>query len=498
MKKVVSVEQMRQLDGGTIQFGIDGILLMENAALGVTKAICAHVPVEGARAAVVCGGGNNGGDGFAVARHLANRGADVSICLLYDADRLKGDAKKNFEISSRMGIPIKNQEDFCNCDFIVDAIFGIGFRGSVQGKAVEIIEQMNRSGKKIFSIDIPSGVDGNTGAVEGSAVRAYMTITCGYEKTGLVQYPGREYAGLLEVCNISVPQCVEKQVPVNTYLGDDSLLKAIPTAAPDANKGSLGRVFVVAGSRGMTGAAALCCQGALRSGAGLVTLAVPEDLNAIMEVKLTEAMTVPVSCSGHFTKDALEPMLDTIQSSGALVLGPGIGKDPQTKEAVELLLRTIKIPIILDADGINIVAENINILDAVQGQVILTPHPGEFSRLSKKTIAQIQKNRLEEARDFAVKWGVTLVLKGAGTVTAAPDGTAWINTSGNPGMATGGSGDTLSGIIGAFAARGMEAPYAAAAGVYVHGKAADITAQSIGQNGLLPSDFTKGIAYVLK
>lgn len=494
--KLFTCEQMRELDSKTISLtGIPGIVLMENAALGVMNRIQVRFnSLKGIKAVVACGKGNNAGDGYAIARHLCNKGAKVDVLAAFDPLNLSGDARTNYIAAKNMGINITDDLKVINGKaLIIDAIFGTGISGDITGSAKEAIECINNSGAYIIAVDIPSGIDGDSGNICGLAVKANETVVFGFLKTGLATYPAPSYTGSLSVCDISIPKYIENSVFCNTYLTDIDFVKSlIPAIYPDANKGNMGKVLVIAGSLGMTGAAALCCEAALRSGAGLVTLAIAKELNAIMEIKLTEAMTLPICEGSSLSIEAIEPIRAKAKWADAMVFGPGLGQSQDIYTILETLIKEIKIPLIIDADGINALCKNINILKEAK-QIVLTPHPGEFARLTGLSIEQVQGNRLQLAREFASKWQVTLVLKGARTVIALPDGTAYINPTGNPGMATGGSGDVLCGIIAALAARTINIGNAAVAGVYMHGQAADNAANALSQLSLLPTDIINNL-----
>lgn len=480
MDKLVSAEKMRSLESGVFSLGIDSFAVMEKAAMRIADVVQQRFFAP-SNVLAVCGKGNNGGDGLAVARMLKMSGYNVEVCLPFGEPSTK-DAGKNFEIAQKLGINIvSSEESFAKYEVIIDALFGTGLSKDIES---DIPEKINKSGAFVISADIPSGINSDTGAVMKSAVKADVTVALGIKKYGHSVYPGKEYSGEIVLSDIGIPfsgSC-------DTFETDMEFVNQILTPVKkDAHKGDMGRLCVIAGSKGMTGAATLCCEGALKSGCGLVTLFAPENLNDIYEKKLTEAMTLPLACDNFIDADLLLEHKDRLKSCDAVVIGPGLGKECQAEKIIAFLFEN-KISTVIDADGINAIAANINILRGEKGSVILTPHIGEFSRLTGISSQEILSDRLGYARKFAVEYGVTLVLKGAGTVVAHADGRAYINHTGNNGMATGGSGDVLSGIAGAFLARGISAEMSGVAAVYIHGLAGDFARDKFGENSMLPTD----------
>ncbi len=479
MNKLVTSEQMRTLEKNTFDFGLSSIAVMETAAAAVSGFILKKFGICSVTA--VCGKGNNGGDGLACARQLFAAGCRVTVVLAMGEPQTP-DARTNLEILKKTGVVFSDKIPQ-DTDVIVDAVFGIGING---GAVLDIIDEINSSGKFVVSADIPSGINSDTGAVSGKAVCADATITFGYKKIGLTQYPAKKYCGEIIVAPISLIG----SIPFDTF--ELVCPPAICDMDEDSHKGSNGRLLVIAGSKGMTGAAYLACTAALRCGCGLVTLAVPENLNPIMEVKLTEAMTYPLDCCDRITYDAFEKI--DLSPYDCIVIGPGLGESGEVCKIVQHLIKE-NIPLVIDADGINSIKTNIDILKDGKN-IILTPHPGEFARLLGISIQEVQQNRISLARKFAKEYGVTLVLKGAGTVIAEKDGRCLINTTGNCGMATGGSGDVLAGMIGAFSARELE--NAATLGVYLHGLAGDIARKRLCAESMLPTDITDMITEALQ
>ncbi len=487
MKQLLTANSMRLYETQIFDAGNSPIDVMEQAAQGICDFVTARFE-KTANVCIVCGKGNNGGDGIAAARLLFYDGYNVQIILAMGQPQTEN-AKINLEKATKLGIPVV-VEDYSGldyCDIVVDAVLGIGVSGAVE---LDCIEKINNCHAFKLAVDIPTGVNADTGEVVKTAVKADATVTFGYIKTGIVQYPGKTFAGEIFVAKIGE----QKPNSFDAFLPDDLHIKnLIPRKSDDANKGNFGRLLVIAGSVGMTGAAHLACMGALRSGCGLVTLAIPENLNPIMEIKLTEAMTLPLKCHDRITYASMSNILEGISRYNAVVIGPGLGVSDEVTAIIDAVLES-GVPTVIDADGINSIAANINILRNSRSPVILTPHPGEFARLTGKEICEIQQNRLSLARDFAKETGVTLVLKGAATVVTSAYGSVMINPTGNRGMATGGSGDVLAGVAGAFAAQGMSTETAAQAAVYVHGAAGDIAAHKYGKQSLIASDIVNNLS----
>lgn len=509
---IASAEEMRALDRLAIQeLGIPGVVLMENAGLRVVEVIGQVLGgLKGRKVMVLAGKGNNGGDGFVIARHLLNRGVEVKTLLLADPDQISGDARINLEILQKMGHKLfpAVQPNSLNIlkvalaytDLIVDAVYGTGFKGELDDHLANIARAVNESGKPVVAVDIPSGVEGSTGRVGAACFRAQHTVAFALPKLGNLIPPGADYNGELYIVDISIPPALSDSLGLTTRLIDEDLVNGlIPCRAREAHKGDSGRVFIVGGSVGLTGAAALAATAALRTGAGLVTVGIPCSLNPIMEVKLTEVMTKPLpeTADGSFSPQALEPILEFAAGSGALAIGPGLSQNPGIRELVSGVLSRAVVPLVIDADGLNALVGHTDLLKQLKVPVVLTPHPGEMSRLTGKSIAEIQADRLGCARAAAAEWGVIIVLKGAGTVVACPDGRCWLNSSGNPGLATGGTGDVLTGVIAGLLGQGLSPVDAAVVGVYIHGLAGDYLAAGQGILGMAAGDLAEAIPTVL-
>lgn len=494
--KLVTADEMREMDRRTIEdWGMPGVVLMENAGRAIAD-LCDRLLQEMApgRTVVVAGKGNNGGDGFVVARWLHWAGHEVEVLLLAEGDELSGDAATNYRFAKRMGVAIREQatravmdERLAGARLIVDGVLGTGVSGEVRGSAREAIEAMNAADAPVVAVDIPTGVDGDSGAILGDAVWAAYTVTMAVPKIGLYQYPGRERCGEIMVAPIGMPRELTEAEELRTNLTQESdAAWMLPGRSPDMHKGDAGRLLVIAGSVGMTGAAAMTALAATRSGAGLVYVACPESLNDVLETKCTEVLTrpMPETDARSLALAAEERLVEFADGMDAVVLGPGLSQDDESAELARRLAMRLELPMVIDADGLNAFAGRAEQLRERPAPTVITPHPGEFARLTERSIGEVQADRLSAARDLARRAEVIVLLKGAGTVIAAPDGEAWVNPTGNAGLASGGTGDVLSGMIGAFLAGGSTALQAAVAGAFYHGRAAEIAAGP-GERGLV-------------
>ncbi len=509
--KVATADEIRQLDRTAIEeLGIPGVVLMENAGVHVVRVIRERYPdICKKRMLIVCGKGNNGGDGLVVARHLFNQGIDVRVTLLAEKHLLKGDAKINFDIVAKMDIPIveiiSNEQlpAFRNllqqADVVVDAILGTGLNEAVRGLYKHIIESLNKSRKPIIAVDIPSGLSADTGVVLGSCIRADVTVTFAVPKRGVVLYPAADYVGDLKVVDISIPQRLIDHSDLQVHLLEYADIRGgFRQRQPNTHKGTYGHVLVVAGSPGKSGAAVMAGRSALRTGAGLVTLAVPENLRVPLEIPTLEVMTtsLPETIKGTISIDAYDEIMNLSRDKRVVALGPGVTTHPSTVELVHRLVKTLKIPMVIDADGINAIAQNPDVLSEAKAPVVLTPHPGEMARLAPNV--RIQNNRIPVAQETAQKYHSFIVLKGVRTIIAAPDGSVFINPTGNPGMATAGAGDVLTGIIAGLISQNIIPVEAAKIGVFLHGLAGDIVAEGNGEYGLIAGDIIDAIPQAIK
>jgi len=509
--KVVTGETMQCLDRRAIEeFGIPGLNLMENAGRGCAEAISARFGGEpGPRAVIVSGKGNNGGDGFVIARLLRECGWQVEIFVLARREEIKGDARTNLDRLSEMPITFCTEEGSLECcgpalreaTVIVDALLGTGLKSAVAGLYAGMIGMINNTGKPVVAVDIPSGIDAASGRMLGCAVKANMTVTFALAKCGHILYPGVEYTGLLRIVDIGIPTEITASTEGDEFLDVAAVRPLLKSRSRSAHKGSCGHCLIVAGSTGKSGAAAMSANSAVRAGAGLVTLAAPASLNAVLEVKTTEAMTLPLpdEGSGYLGNGARESIMEALTGKTVVALGPGTTRRPETALLIRELATSIELPLVIDADGLNAIAEDPGILLMKKSDiVILTPHPGEMGRLAGLSTAQVELDRLGVARAFAVKYGVYLILKGARTIIATPDGSVAINGSGNPGMASGGMGDVLTGALAAFIAQGYDPFTACKLGVFIHGHAADIVAAEKGEIGISAVDVQESLPYAIK
>ncbi len=515
---------MKIADAGTIRavdklamsrFGLSGPVLMENAGRGVAGAVMRELEsfkCARGRVAIIAGKGNNGGDGYVAARHLANSGARPVVYSLVRPEELKGDAAVNAKIWSKMGgetIAIlskkgltKHAPSIGRACVVVDAIFGTGLAKPVKGFYADVIGFINGLTKaSIISIDIPSGIDASTGAVLGCAVMADVTATMAMPKIGLCQWPGRVHAGRVEVVDIGVPRSLTGDPSIRWNLVDDAVVSGMLKPRPaDAHKGSCGHLVVVAGSVGKTGAAYMAATGAMRAGAGLVTLGLPEGLNPVMEAKTTEVMTAPLPqtfegglCAASY------PVLKTLmEGKSAIVFGPGLGRADGVSALLDKVLKETTVPVVIDADGLNCLAGRVYILKKAKCQIVLTPHPGEMARLLGMSVSEVQKDRIASAEALSKKTGAVVVLKGAATVIASPGGQVYINPTGSSALASAGTGDVLCGMIGGLISQGLDILSASVAAVYGHGLASERwTDANKGEAGMMATDLLGFIPVVL-
>jgi NAD(P)H-hydrate epimerase len=488
--RLVDAATMRALDRHTIEtLGVPGELLMESAGRAVAEAVIALRPAN-APVLVVCGSGNNGGDGLVAARHLHLLGIPVRVALLADAARLRGDPAANLARARAAGVVVGGPRFRARPgSILVDAVFGTGLTRPVEGGAAGAIQQLcaARSEARLVAVDLPSGLCADTGQVLGVAAEADVTVTLGLPKLGLTLEPGRSHAGRIVVARIGIADSAPGLQPSARLWTRAGAGRCLPPRPAAGHKGSFGHVLVVAGSEGKTGAAALAAHGAARVGAGLVTVACPRSLNEVLEVKCTEAMTAPVAEteSRGFAGAAEEAILALARERDVVVLGPGVGRDPETRSLVRGAVKRLDRPLVLDADGLFALGGDPESLKGRGSATIVTPHPGEAARLLGVEGARLNRDRPGWARRLAERSGAVCLLKGAGTVVAAPDGRLWVNGTGGPALASGGTGDVLAGMVGGLLAQGMEALDAASVAAYLHGFAADRIAWREGRSGLM-------------
>ncbi len=504
--KILTAAEMRSVDRTCIEdLGIFGHTLMENASLQAYDALTRRFPdLNSLKVTVVCGKGNNGGDGLATARHIATRGGTVRAILLATARDLKGDALTNLEMMMAAGVKITEVTDKTawhrawseeETDMVVDAIFGTGLTTAASGLYALVIDDLNSSGKKIISIDVPSGLSSDTGEIIGPAIQANLTVSLQCLKRCHVFPPAAKYCGDVEVVPIGIPQNLLENPSHRMEFLDGTIGTLLATRRRDSHKGSYGHALVIAGSTGKTGAAVMTGIAALRAGAGLVTVATPRSCLPIVAAGAPEIMTEPLDETeiGSLSMAALDRVRELSAGKDVLIIGPGLTTHPVTVCAIKQIVRTRKVPVVLDADGINSFSGSIDLLKSPEDfpPLVITPHPGELARLDGRTVGEILRDRPTIASKIACELRIYVVLKGYRTVIATPDGWVYVNPTGNPGMATGGSGDVLTGIIGGLLSQGMPLPEAVNLGVYVHGLAGDLAANDLGEISLIATDIIK-------
>ncbi len=511
--KVVTAQEMRKIDRTTIRkFGIAGHVLMERAGMAVARRI--QELFERKKAVVLAGGGNNGGDGIVAARELFNSRWNVRVFLLIKEDRLSPDCLYQLRIARKMGVPVEFRMAITEADVhgavVIDAMFGTGLNKPVEGAMAKVIGFLDKSRSPVISIDIPSGISSDSGQVMGIAVKAGYTVTFGLPKRGHLLYPGAEHTGKLFIENIGFPEDLLNSDYLKVEIPEKmEMAHLVPERPRYSHKGDYGHVLVVAGSRGKTGAAFMTAKACLRAGAGLVTIGIPESLKDVFQCRVTEEMTLPLPDRGDGTlsSEAAQTILGFLaETADVLCIGPGIGVTDETRKLMGEIVRSSRALMVVDADGINSLCETKgrargarDILKKASAPVIITPHPGEMARLlkgpgggkeqgAKKTVNAVEQDRVNTAMRFSKETGTYLILKGVPTVIAEPAGRAFINTTGNPGMATAGMGDVLTGMVSSFLAQGLSPLEAALLGTYMHGYAGDVAVREKGMHSLIASD----------
>ena len=503
--RLVGAAEMREIDRAAIvELGIPSLTLMERAGHAVADA-AAELAGERGRVVVVCGAGNNGGDGYVAARLLREAGRTVRVVALVGAERLGPDARAVREHAERAGVPVDGGGPRAPLpagagDVVVDAIFGTGLGRPPEGsfaEAIAAIEAARLAGARILAVDVPSGLSADTGHPLGPCVRADRTVTFAFAKRGLAVEPGLSLAGEVTVVDIGIPPEAARRVPTGCELLTEAEARAlVPARARDAHKGDAGRLLVVAGSPGKTGAAHLALTGALRGGAGLVTLAARAAVLPFALAGRPEAMSFSLAGDGPLGRGDLAPLLEAARDVDALAIGPGIPRGPETGELLRALLTGAGKPAVVDADGLNALASDPSLLAGLGVPLLLTPHPGEMARLCGTTIAEVQADRIRIAASRARAWDATVILKGARTVVADPAAPPTVVPTGNPGLATGGTGDVLTGLCGALLAGGFPPPAAGRVAAWVHGRAGDLAAARFGERGLVAGDLGEAIGAV--
>jgi len=500
--KIAGRKIVRGIDDTTInKYGVPGLILMENAGRAVSNVILTHYTAA-AKISIFCGGGNNGGDGFVIARHLLSAGKEVTTYILKNPADYRGDASTNLEALRKITKEVKkigsSFSNYKKSDLIVDAIFGTGLSTDIKGLPKKIISKINSLRTPTISVDIPSGLDCDSGRPLGIAVKAASTVTFILPKTGITIYPGVDYTGKLFIADITTPKKLEEKIK-SELITFATCKKMLKTRSGDTHKGTYGHTCVIAGSTGKTGAASLCAHSAVRSGSGLVTIGAPNSVIKSIEEKIVEPMSEGLSDNGkgYLNMGSLDDAVRILKTKTSLAIGPGIYTNKETERFLIELLKKVKVPVVADADAINIIAKNKNILKKLKVPVILTPHPGEMARLSGTNTKEVQENRIHFASDFASKYKCFIVLKGARSVVATPDGQLFINPTGNPGMSTGGMGDVLAGVIAGLLSQKYSPHDACILGTFSHGLSGDMVTENIGRSGITATDVANGFPAAL-
>ena len=503
--------QMQQIDRSAIDtYGIPSIVLMENAGKVVVDEIL-KMKGQYQKVVIVCGPGNNGGDGFVIARHLFNLGVTVKVFVVGEISELNHDAMLNYTILKKLEFKIDEITDDTSMlaferflrpgNLIVDAIFGTGMSRAVEGIYLRVIEAINEMAHLVLSVDLPSGIDGNTGHVLGTAIEADKTVALVIPKVGNILFPGSDYNGEVIIKGIGVPDIIIERVGIRyNLITEDIIVPLVPQRKRNSHKGDYGRGQIVAGSIGMAGAAILACRAALRSGMGLLKLYIPESLNTLITTSIPEVITVPLSevRRGVIGITNFQKIIDDCCWPDVIAVGPGCGVNAEISELIKRLLNESDVPLVIDADGINALSKSLHWLENKKCPVVLTPHVGEMSRLTGLTAEEINADPIGTAIRFSKQWKTVTVLKGARTVVATPEGEVFVNINGNSGMATAGSGDVLTGVITSMIAQGLDPVGAAVLGVYLHGRAGDLMVAQRGEHGLLAGDLVFGLTKAIR
>jgi ADP-dependent NAD(P)H-hydrate dehydratase / NAD(P)H-hydrate epimerase len=495
MRPLLSPAEMSAADREAIASGTPGAVLMDRAGRAVARAVVRLAGGHyGRKAVIVCGKGNNGGDGFVAARALARAGLRARCLVVYDPGETKGDAAEHLARMEAAGVAAEPfvARSLDGADIVVDAIFGTGFRGTAAGLPGEAVASLSAPHAPVVSVDIPSGVDGGTGAVEGPAVRATLTVAMGAEKLGTALAPGAGFAGRVEVADIgiAVPEAA-------AFLVEEAdVADVLPRRTPDAHKRSAGAVALLGGSAGMSGAVVLAARASARAGAGYATAGVTRSVDAAVSALLPEVLSRTVVEGDVLGPQALEGFASVLDAATALALGPGLGQGEEQRALVAQALESLELPVVLDADGLNVLAGHTEVLAARRPPLVITPHPAEMGRLLGSSVKEVQADRLRAATEAAARFGCVVLLKGWRTVIADPGGRAVVNPTGGPELASAGTGDVLTGVVAAFLAAGMSPFDAAWAGAYVHGVAGAICAAN-GPTGVLAWDVAEALPRAL-
>jgi hydroxyethylthiazole kinase-like uncharacterized protein yjeF len=502
--KVSSVEQMRQMDSRAIkEFSIPEEILMENAGIAAYTVLLAETGIKQKRFAVICATGNNGGDGLVVARKIHSMGADVKVYIVGDRSRFKGAARYNLTMITKTEVPVIHcasaetlAPELQLCDIVVDALFGTGLTRAVEGLYLDIIQCINKSGKKVLSLDIPSGIHGDTGKVMEAAVKAEYTIAFGLPKIGNILYPGFHHCGKLFVSHISFPRSLSEDPALEVEI---SVPPHIPERDKKGHKGTFGDVLFIAGAASYYGAPCFSSLSFLKAGGGYARLAAPASIIPPIAAKAGEIVYLPMeeTAAGSISMKNLESLLKLAEKVDLVVIGPGVSLDEETSTLVRRLIGDIEGPLLIDGDGLTAIANDIVIVRKRKAPTILTPHPGEMSRITGLAVNEIMEKGIHIVQNTAEKLGAYIVLKGAHSLIGNPDRRVSINLSGNSGMGTAGSGDVLTGTIAAMYGLGYSVPDAVKSGVFIHGLAGDIAACNMGEDGITASDIMEALPAAL-
>ena len=508
--RLLSSDEMRRVESYTSNFGLSFQRMMENAGSACTRYIRSVIDKNneiGKSVLVICGKGNNGGDGFVIARKLVENGYKATV-IMANGYPNSNDSEFMYKMAQDLAIPIvwfdadrqRTLNLVKNAEILVDAIFGFSFYGSIDEDLSELFCAVNKSSALVFSVDLPSGAYCDSGLTDKNCIFADHTIAISSLKPAHIIHPAAEHCGDIFIANIGIPNESYSFVKNSMYtLSGSEITALIPKRNETGNKGDFGHLLIIAGSRNMPGAAALSAKAALRSGTGLVTLAFPDGLQPVFAEKLTEALLLPLpqNPEGALSFLAFEKLKPELEKYSAILIGPGLTVCDDTRQLVESIISAATVPVILDADALNIVAEDTSVLSRSDVSLVLTPHPKEMSRLCSAPVSMIQADRIKFAKDFSSLKNVYVILKGSNTVVASPGAeSVYINASGNSGLAKGGSGDVLAGIVSSLIAQGISIPTACAAAVFVHGHCGDKAADRLSKMGMLPSDIIDELARI--
>lgn len=503
--KVSSVDEMRAMDRYAVeQLGIPEAILMENAGQAAASVLSREIGVRDRKIVIFCGAGNNGGDGFVVARKIHADGGSAKVYLLGDPEKFRGAARVNLEILAKLPVEVRPVEsskkirtDVLHCHGIVDAIFGTGLDREISGLYREVIALINASGKKVLSLDIPSGINGDTGRIMGLAVQADCTVTFGLPKIGALLYPGYERCGKLYVCHISFPPSLYDRADIKIQV---NLPAALPPRDKIGHKGSMGEALFIAGAAGYFGAPYFSAMSFLKAGGGYARLAAPRSMVSFIARKGSEIVFIPQkeTASGSIALENKKSLIDLAEKMDMVVIGPGLSLDPETQRLVRELVQTIKAPVLIDGDGITAVSADLKVVGKRKAPTILTPHLGEMARMTGKSATEIDRQKITVLQKTASDLGAWVVLKGAHSLIGCPDEQVFINLSGNSGMATAGSGDVLTGAIAAMFGLGLPLEEAVKKGVFIHGFAGDLAAAKKGEDGITARDILAYLPQAMK